>query len=342
MPKTIDVRSDTVTQPTASMREAMATAVVGDDVYGEDPTIQQLEEYGAEVLGTEAALFTTSGTQSNLLAILVHCQRGDEYIVGQQAHAYRYEVGGAATLGSVQPQPLDFEEDGTLDLGKVAAAMKPDDVHFARTRLLCLENTHNGLALPQPYMRQVVEFARQHSLKLHLDGARLFNASVFHNLAVKQLSQGFDTVAICLSKGLGAPVGSLLGGTAEAIRAARKWRKMLGGGMRQAGILAAAGLHALAHHVVRLAEDHRHAALLARGLAEIEGLEVQFAQAQTNMVFIRPREEQAEGLRQFLKERNILIGSGTPARLVTHLDITTRDIEQIVAACSAYCRQENH
>ncbi|WP_028581067.1 low-specificity L-threonine aldolase [Desulfogranum japonicum] len=332
----IDLRSDTVTPPTDAMRRVMADAVVGDDVYGEDPTIRELEEYCADLLGKEAALFTTSGTQGNLLGIMVHCQRGDEYIVGQQAHAYRYEAGGAAILASVQPQPLNFESDGTLDLKKVTAAIKPDDVHFARTRLLCLENTHNGMALPLGYVQEAAKVAAMNQLKLHLDGARLFNAAVFLDVPVKQLVQGVDTVSVCLSKGLGAPVGSLLCGSYQAIHEARKWRKMLGGGLRQAGILAAAGLYALQQHVSRLQEDHTHAALLAQGLTGIPGIEVQFGKLQTNMVFIKTSEQHARGLSQYLKEHNILIGTGNPIRLVTHLGISGKDIEQVIACCRAF------
>ena len=208
--KQIDLRSDTVTRPTAAMRQAMAAAEVGDDVYGEDPTVNRLEQLAAEMLGTEAALFAASGTQTNLLALLSHCARGDEYIVGQSAHTYRFEGGGAAVLGSIQPQPLDFDSDGTLDLDQVGAAIKPDDVHFAKTRLLCLENTQNGLALPMDYLTRAGEFARDHGLKLHLDGARVFNAAVKHNVPVTDISRHFDSISVCLSKGLGAPVGSLL------------------------------------------------------------------------------------------------------------------------------------
>lgn len=333
---TLDFRSDTVTRPTRAMREAMVEAQVGDDVYSEDPTVNRLEQMAAELVGTEAAIFATSGTQSNLLALLAHCGRGDEYIVGQQAHTYRYEGGGAAVLGSIQPQPIDCELDGTLDLEKVVAAVKPDDVHFARTRLLCLENTHNGLALPLEYHPRAEQCARSHGLRLHLDGARLCNAAVFHQVPVGSLCSGFDSVSLCLSKGLGAPVGSVLCSTSGVVAAARRWRKMLGGGMRQAGMLAAAGIFALTHHVERLADDHAHAALLARGLGEIDEITVEFAPAQTNMVFIRLAPEDTGPLQTFLRERNIHISDGTRVRMVTHLDIDRDGITTTVAAFKQY------
>ncbi|MDP7289739.1 MAG: low-specificity L-threonine aldolase, partial [Phycisphaerae bacterium] len=229
MKKIIDLRSDTVTKPTQAMRDAMATAEVGDDVYSEDPTVNRLEALAAEMLGMEAAVFAPSGTQSNLIGLLSHCQRGDEYIVGQHAHTYKYEGGGAAVLGSIQPQPLAFEPDGTLDLDKVAYAIKPDDFHFARTRLLCLENTHRGLVLPMEYLARAEAFARGRGLSLHLDGARLFNAAVKLDIPVADIARHFDSVSICLSKGLGAPVGSLLCATGSLVKEARKWRQMLGG-----------------------------------------------------------------------------------------------------------------
>ncbi|MBW1888509.1 MAG: aminotransferase class I/II-fold pyridoxal phosphate-dependent enzyme, partial [Deltaproteobacteria bacterium] len=232
--KLIDLRSDTVTKPTSEMRVAMAEAEVGDDVFGEDPTVNRLESLAAEMLGTEAAIFTSSGTQANLLALLSFCERGDEYIVGQQAHNYGWEGGGAAVLGSIQPQPLDFEDDGTLDLHKVAQAIKPNDFHFARTKLLCLENTQAGKVLSLDYIQKAS-----------------------------------DSISICLSKGLGAPVGSILCSTRERINKARRWRKVLGGGMRQAGIIAAAGIFALKNNVERMAEDHNNALILANGLAQI-------------------------------------------------------------------------
>ena len=327
----IDLRSDTVTTPTPDMRAAMAEAEVGDDVLGEDPTVNRLESLAAEMLGKEASLFTSSGTQANLLALLTHCERGDEYIVGQQAHTYRFEGGGAAVLGSIQPQPLDFEENGTLDLGKVADAIKPDDFHFARTRLLCLENTQDGKALPMDYMQEAADFAGEQQIKLHLDGARIFNAAVKHKTSVDAIAGNFDSVSFCLSKGLGAPVGSLFCGSREQTGRARRWRKVLGGGMRQAGMLAAGGIYALEHNIRRLADDHANAVLLAQGLSEIEELDVDFAPGQTNMVFIRAHEG-ADRLPAFLKQRGILVLGGQIIRLVTHLDVTEEDICTAISA----------
>ncbi len=328
--KTIDLRSDTVTRPTEEMREIMARAEVGDDVYSEDPTVNRLEKCAAEMTGFEDAVFATSGTQANLIGIMSHCQRGDEYIVGQQAHTYKYEGGGAAVLGSIQPQPLEFEDDSTLDLNKVEEKIKADDYHFARTRLLCLENTQNGKTLPLDYLQKASNFTKRKNLKLHLDGARLFNAVVMQGVAVTEVTQWFDSLSICLSKGLGAPVGSLLCGTAEFITEARKWRKMVGGGMRQAGIVAAAGLYALENNIERLAEDHKNVQILAEGLSDLEGLTVQQAGAQTNMVFISLEEDKAKQLTLFLREKGILITPGKMIRLVTHLDITAEDIVFVI------------
>ena len=318
------------------MRQAMAAAEVGDDVFGEDPTINRLERTAAERLGKEAAIFATSGTQSNLLALLSHCQRGEEYIVGQVAHTYKYEAGGAAVLGSIQPQPLDFEADGTLDLARVRAAIKPDDYHFARTRLLCLENTNSGLVLPLDYLRRAGQLAREHDLGSHLDGARIFNAAVSLGVAVTTIADPFDTVSVCLSKGLGAPVGSVLCGPRDLIARARRWRKMLGGGMRQAGILAAAGLIALEKNVGRLAEDHANARRLARGLMEVGEVQLNPDLVQTNMVFIEIDADRAEEFNAFLKDRDILVmGRGT-YRLVTHLDVNADDMDRVIAAVKAF------
>jgi threonine aldolase len=330
--KEIDLRSDTVTRPTAGMRAVMAAAEVGDDVYGEDPTVNRLEALAAGMLRKEAALFVPTGTQSNLLGVMSHCERGDEYIVGQQAHTYKYEGGGAAVLGSIQPQPLDFEPDGTLDLDKVAGAIKPDDSHFARTRLLCLENTHAGKVLPLGYLRQARDFARARGLGLHLDGARLFNAVVKLGVDVGEIGVLFDTVSVCLSKGLGAPVGSVLCGSREHIAKARRWRKVLGGGMRQAGVVAAAGIYALENHVERLTEDHANALALAQGLARVPGVQVDPQAVQTNMVFMTVPADRADALRAFLKPRGILIGGGSTIRLVTHLDVDAAGIQSLVDA----------
>jgi threonine aldolase len=334
--KVIDLRSDTVTRPTPAMRAAMAAAEVGDDVYGEDPTVNRLQAMAAEMLQKEAALFVSSGTQSNLLGLLSHCERGDEYIVGQQAHTYRYEAGGAAVLGSIQPQPLDFLPDGTLDLARVQSLIKPDDFHFAKTRLLCLENTQAGKVLPMGYLTQAFAFAASHRLGLHLDGARIFNAAVKLKVPVHEIARHADTVSVCLSKGLGAPVGSILCGPAHLIQKALRWRKMLGGGMRQAGILAAAGIVALKSHVERLAEDHEHAEILARKLSGIAEIQIDLDAVQTNMVFMETPEQSGDLLTSFLKDRGILVSGRGSFRLVTHLDITASDIQKVIDAVKNY------
>ncbi|WP_454252768.1 low-specificity L-threonine aldolase [Pseudomonas sp. Marseille-Q7302] len=331
----IDLRSDTVTQPTPAMRQAMLDAELGDDVYGEDPTVTRLEQRLAGDLGLEAGLFVPSGTMSNLLGLLAHCERGDEYLVGQQAHTYKYEGGGAAVLGSIQPQPIEMAADGSLDLDLVRSYIKADDFHFARTRLLALENTMHGKVLPLAYLAAARAFTREHGLALHLDGARLYNAAVKLGVPVREISQHFDSVSICLSKGLGAPVGSVLCGDAALIIKARRWRKVVGGGMRQAGLLAAAGLHALDHQVERLAEDHAHAAQLGTALAEL-GYQVE--PVQTNMVYLAMGNE-APALQAFLAERGIRISPAPRLRLVTHLDVSAADIEAAVAAFAAYRRR---
>ena len=328
----IDLRSDTVTTPSDNMRRAMAAAEVGDDVYDEDPTVRRLEQKLAEMAGHEAALFFPSGTQSNLVALLSHCQRGDEYIVAQNAHTYRYEAGGAAVLGSIQPQPLECAEDGRMDLGKVAAAVKADDFHFAKTRLLALENTFGGKVLPPDYLKDAGDLARQNGLGFHLDGARVFNAAVALGVEVAGITAPFDSVSICLSKGLGAPVGSLLCANGELIRRARRWRKMVGGGMRQVGVLAAAGIYALDHNIARLREDHDRAKALADELTGIDALEVADGKAHTNMVFVSHRASAGnnfDALREYAKTRGLLIGERTAAntvRLVTHKQISDEDI----------------
>ncbi len=329
----IDLRSDTVTRPTPAMREAMAGAEVGDDVFRDDPTVQQLEEIGAAMLGKEAALFVASGTQSNLVALLTHCGRGDEYIVGQQAHTYLYEGGGGAALGGIQPQPLNLEPDGTLDLGLVAGLIKPDDIHFARTRLLCLENTTLGRVLPLEYLAKARRFADTHGLRLHLDGARIFNAAVAAECGVAEIAAPFDTISVCLSKGLGAPVGSFLAGSVDFIKEARRWRKVVGGGMRQSGILAAAGIHALENHIDRLEEDHANARALAAGLNTIEGMGTDPGIPQSNMVFARFSGD-AAAVAARLAAEGILVLPGNPMRLVTHLDVSADDIAQVIAAFS--------
>ncbi|MDH1007096.1 low-specificity L-threonine aldolase [Pseudomonas nicosulfuronedens] len=330
----IDLRSDTVTLPTAGMREAMARAELGDDVYGEDPTVNRLEATLAERLGFAAALFVPTGTMSNLLGLMAHCGRGDEYIVGQQAHTYKYEGGGAAVLGSIQPQPIDGEADGSLDLARVEAAIKQDDFHFARTRLLALENTMQGKVLPQAYLAAAREMTRRRGLALHLDGARLYNAAVKLGVDAREITRHFDSVSVCLSKGLGAPVGSVLCGDAELIGRARRLRKMVGGGMRQAGGLAAAALYALDHQVERLAEDHANAEALGRGLAEL-GFAIE--PVQTNMVYVGIG-EQAGALGAHLAEWGIRVSPAARLRLVTHLDVKSADILRIVEAFAAFRR----
>lgn len=345
MMKTVDLRSDTVTQPTPGMREAMLAAPLGDDVYGDDPSVNALQDKLAALLGFEAALFVPTGTQSNLCAIMSHCGRGDEYLVGQFAHCYRWEGGGAAVLGSVQPQPLEHQPDGTLALGDIEAAIKPDDTHFAVTRMLALENTWGGKLLPFDYVQQATALARSRGLSRHLDGARLFNAAVRQasesgsdaNTEARRIAQCFDSVSVCLSKGLGAPVGSVLCGDAALVSRARRIRKMLGGGMRQAGVLAAAGSYALDHHVQRLADDHLLARRLADGLRGVEGLQVEAPH--TNIVFVdlvgRARERSA-GLMPYLKTQGVLASGLYRLRFVTHLDVDVAGVDQAVAAVQRY------
>jgi len=325
--KLIDLRSDTVTQPTAAMREAMMAAPLGDDVFGDDPSVNALQEKVAALLGYEAALFVPTGTQSNLVALMTHCQRGDEYLVGQMAHCYRWEAGGAAVLGSIQPQPIAHQSDGSLALPDIEAAIKPDDAHFARTRLLCLENTIGGKALPLAYLQQATALARRQGLATHLDGARLFNAAVASGVPAREITQHFDSVSVCFSKGLGAPVGSALCGSKAFIAQARRWRKMAGGAMRQSGLLAAAASHALDHHVERLADDHARAQRLAEGLQDLPGVK---AEAQTNMVFVDLAPERAAGVVDRLRERGLLCTGLYRLRLVTHLDVSDDDITRAI------------
>lgn len=332
----IDLRSDTVTVPTQSMKKAMASARVGDDVYGDDPTVKELEVLAAKKLGFEAALFASSGTQTNLIALLTHCQRGDEYIVGQQAHTYKYEGGGAAVLGSIQPQPLDAREDGTLSLESIEAAIKPDDPHFARTRLVAVENTFHGRALPMDYLPAARELADSKGLILHLDGARVFNAAVFHDVNVKEISNHFDSVSVCLSKGLCAPIGSVLCGSEEFIHQGRRWRKMLGGGMRQAGYIAAAGIVALNENIDRLQFDHDHARALFEGLRDIEELHMTEDSVQTNMVFLPCGKRVATELAAYLKSKKISISAGDTVRLVLHKDVDIDDVIKVTGECKKF------
>ena len=333
----IDLRSDTVTRPTAAMRDAMMSAPLGDDVWGDDPTVNAFQATLAERAGKEAALLFPSGTQSNLVGLMAHCERGDEYIVGQSAHTYRYEGGGAAVLGSIQPQPIENAPDGSLPLEKIAAAVKADDFHFARTRLLALENTIGGKVLPTEYVQQATELAHAHGLATHLDGARLFNAVVATDTSLKQLCQPFDSVSLCFSKGLGTPMGSALVGSQALIDRARRWRKVVGGGMRQAGIIAAACQHALDHHVADLAHDHRRAARLAEGLAAFPAIEV--TSQDTNMVFVQIDNAHIAPLAAWLKEHGVLIELLYATRMVVHRDISDSDIEQVLNIIKRYFDQ---
>jgi threonine aldolase len=328
----VDLRSDTVTRPSEGMRRAMLAAEVGDDVFGDDPTVNRLQARAAEIFGFEAALLFPSGTQSNLAALMSHCQRGDEVILGQEAHSYRFEAGGLAVLGSIQPQTVANRPDGTLDLAEVEAAIKPDDPHFARTRLLALENTIGGRVLERSYLEKAVQLARSRGLSAHLDGARIFNAATRLGMDVKDLCAGFDSVSACLSKGLGAPAGTVLLGGREFLAKARRARKILGGAMRQAGILAAAGLYALEHNAGRLAEDHRNAERLAGGLQEL-GLP---AEQHTNMVFVRLAEADVQPLYRHLQKHNVSVLPGPRMRLVTHLDVDAAGIERALAAFRTY------
>lgn len=327
----VDLRSDTLTKPCSFMRKAMSEAEVGDDVFGEDPTVRELESYLANVTGHEAGLFCASGTQSNLVALLSHCQRGDEYIVGQNAHTYRYEAGGAAVLGSIQPQPLEHEPDGSLCLNKIKASIKADDFHFAKSRLLALENTIGGKVLSVSYLQRAKELAMSNNLQFHLDGARVFNAAVALNKPVLEITSLFDSVSICLSKGLGAPVGSVLVGTHDLIDEARRWRKMVGGGMRQAGVLAAAGLYALKNNVQTLKNDHERAKFLASSIRDLPGLNLRDGDAQTNMVFLEVDVDRSDLFSQACKEQGVLFTGRGVLRLVVHRDI---DDEGIAHAAS--------
>lgn len=327
----MDFRSDTVTKPSQAMREAMANAAVGDDVYGDDPTVNELEQWAANETGFEAAMFTSSGTQANLLGLMAHCERGDEYLCGQQAHNYKYEAGGAAVLGSIQPQPIENNPDGTLDFKKLAAAIKPDDSHFARTKLLSLENTINGKVLPMSYLAEARDFVNQHGLQMHLDGARVYNAAVALDVHIKEIAQYFDSMTICLSKGLGAPIGSLLLGSKEYIAKARRLRKMVGGGMRQAGILAAAGKMALTENVAQLKADHENAKSLAIGLSKLEGFSVNPDFVQTNIVFAKLDESvDINRIAGVLSEQGITMTPGNPVRFVTHRDISAEDVSRFL------------
>ena len=329
----IDLRSDTVTKPCEGMRAAMAHAEVGDDVYGDDPTVLRLEAHLCDLTNKEAAVFVPSGTQSNLCALLSHCARGDEYIAGQDAHTYRYEAGGAAVLGGIQPQPIPFNARGELPLESIEQVIKPDDPHFARTRLLCLENTQSGKPLSLQYLVGAATLAREHNLSCHLDGARLFNAALAINAAVSDICAPFDTISICLSKGLGSPMGSVLVGTEVMISKARRWRKMLGGGLRQVGVVAAAGLYALEHNVQRLADDHHRAGKLAAHFNHLES--IGNATNQTNMVFLDTNAATLRDLKTYLHEKDVVISGG---RLVFHKDISDSDLDRLLNVITEFAR----
>lgn len=332
-----DFRSDTVTKPSIGMRAAMAEAEVGDDVFGDDPSVNRLEQRMATMLGKDAAIFVPSGTQSNLLALMSHCGRGDEFIAGQKAHLYSHEAGGAAVLGSIQPQPIAHQPDGTLALEDIEAAIKPDDSHYARTRVIALENTFGGKVLPVEYMTKVSGIAQRHGLGLHLDGARAFNACVALGVDIKAFTAPFDSVSICLSKGLGAPVGSVLVGRQDLIDTARRNRKMLGGGMRQSGILAAAGLYALDHNVARLADDHRRAKKLVEGLAAFPSLKV--TMPDTNIVFVDVEDRIGDRFTEFLQGRGVgVLGAYGQQRWVTHLDVDDDAVDGALAEVGVFFR----
>ena len=324
----VDLRSDTVTRPSAAMRRAMHEAELGDDVFGDDPTVNRLQARAAEIFGFEAALFFPSGTQSNLAALISHCQRGEAVIIGAEQHSYRYEAGGLGVLGSIHPQVIPNRPDGTLDLGQVEATISPDDPHFPRTRLLALENTIGGKPIARAYLADAVQLAKRRGLSIHLDGARIFNAAAHFKTTARELCAGFDSVSSCLSKGLGAPAGTVLLGAKDFIGRARRARKILGGAMRQAGVVAAAGLYALEHNVERLATDHANAARLADGLRALN-LPVE---QQTNMVFATVPAEQVGALGEHLKQRHVLVLPGARMRLVTHLDVDQAGIDRAIGA----------
>ena len=323
----VDLRSDTVTRPSPGMRKAMHEAELGDDVFGDDPTVNRLQARAAEMFGFEAALLFPTGTQSNLAALMSHCGRGEEVILGSEAHSYRYEAGGLSVLGSIHPQVVSNRADGTLDLNEVESLVKPDDPHFPRTRLLALENTITGRVLSRDYLGKAVDLAKRKNLAIHLDGARIFNAATQLKMKVKDLCAGFDSVSSCLSKGLGAPAGTVLLGNSQFIQKAKRARKILGGGMRQAGVLAAGGLYALENNIERLQEDHANAEKLARGLRELK-LDVQ---VNTNMALAKVPPEKVAALAEHLKSQKILVLPRAPMRLVTHLDVDAAGIERALA-----------
>jgi len=336
----IDVRSDTVTVPTDAMRQAMFDAPVGDDVYKADPTVNRLQDLCAELLGHEAALFMPTGTQSNLVALLTHCQRGDEYIVGGDAHTYKYEGGGAAVLGGIQPQTVPFSTNGELPLDEVASVIKDKDIHFANTTLLCLENTQHGRVQGLDYLNSARQFADEHNLILHLDGARMANAAVALNTSLASVAKPFHTVSICLSKGLGAPVGSLLVGDKSFIDEALRWRKVTGGGMRQAGILAAAGILSLTDGFARLHEDHEKAQTLANLLSNTPGVSVRENWTQSNMVWLDYEGDHGVSLPSFAKQHGMLMSAGrNSGRLVMHQNVSNDDVNTVATVIKNYFEQ---
>jgi len=336
---TIDLRSDTVTLPTPAMREAVYRAELGDDVFGEDPTTNRLEKMAAERMGKEAALLVASGTMGNLVCSLTHCRRGEEVILGDRSHTFLYEAGGMSTLGGIHPHTLSNQPDGTMRLEDIEGAIRGNNVHFPRTRLICLENTHNrcyGSALTSEYIDSVAALAKEHGLSVHLDGARIFNAAVALGIDVKELTANVDSLSFCLSKGLSAPVGSVVCGSSEFIAEARRARKVLGGGMRQAGVIAAAGITALQEMVDRLAEDHENARRLAEGLAPIGGLSIEPAKVQTNIIYFELDEERMTP-KELVAELNktgvkLLAVGNRRLRAVTHYGISTEDIDLTVKA----------
>jgi len=334
MNKSIDYRSDTLTQPTAEMRECMAQATVGDDVYGEDPSVNQLEQTAAQLLGKQAGIFVSSGTQGNLLAMLGHCQRGDEYISGDEYHVYLSEARGASVLGGIATTALATGDQFEVPIDSLRQAIKPDNIHYPVSRLLCLENTVHGRVQSQSHLQALCDLAHEAGLLTHLDGARLMNAAIAEGVSASDISAPFDSISLCLSKGLGAPVGSVLCGTNEFINKARRNRKLLGGGTRQAGVLAACGLYALEHNVERLADDHSNAERLAKGLASMQVMPVE---QYTNMVFISPPTEHIAPLCEHLRDGGITLTEDTPTmRMVTHLDISSDDIEKTIGIFNDY------
>lgn len=334
----IDLRSDTVTHPTHPMREAMMKAPLGDDVYRDDPTVLELEKKAAHLLEKKAALFVPSGTQGNLISVLTHLARGEAFFAASKSHIAYYEAGGSSVLGGVVLEPIEAEKDGTLDLLKLKNAIKPLDDHYAQAKLLCLENTHHGKVLPLEYIKKALRFAKEHHLKTHLDGARIFNAAISLDVPVKEISSHFDSIMFCLSKGLGAPIGSLIVSDEEFIEKARRLRKMVGGGMRQVGLLAAAGIYALDHHIERLEEDHENALLLAKGLRSIESL-APSVEVHTNMVFVSVQEMGLKKLPAFLLDKGILVRPSETLRLMTHLDVDSEDIHKVIEAFKSFYRQ---